>query len=189
MFPVILKPTTGKEQSFLIPNLPATNNLPFMFIRDPKIKTVESTVALMHTAPSVTHLGRTLSDAGASHVGDVSRVLCVLPLIYLVPGTNEEMSLHAAGWFPGAGFYGTVCQHMETVEKILSSNESQMKGTEEAGPELQATPTPPCLTSHFISKWRLTLICCVKPQKKKKEGKKTHPSALQGEVPTLSSPA
>lgn len=58
---------------------------------------------------------------------------------------------------------------METVEKILSS---QIKGSEEAGPELQATPTPPCLTSHFIGKWRLALICCVKPQKKKKERKK-----------------
>lgn len=62
---------------------------------------------------------------------------------------------------------------METVEKILSNNESQMKGTEEAGPELQATPTLPCLTSHFSGKWRLALICCVKPQKKKEEGKKT----------------
>lgn len=67
-FPVILKPTTGKEQSFLIPNLPATTNLPFVLIRDTKIKTVEPTVALPHPAPSVTYLGRTLSDAGASHV-------------------------------------------------------------------------------------------------------------------------
>lgn len=75
-FPVILKPTTGKEQSFLIPKLPATNTSPFVFIRDTKIKTVESTVALGHTAASVTHLGRTLSDAGASHVeGDVQAPL------------------------------------------------------------------------------------------------------------------
>lgn len=78
---------------------------------------------------------------------------------------------------------------METVEKILLSKASQMRGTEEAGPELRDTPTPPRQTSHFTGKWRLTLICCVKPQKKKKEGGKTHPSALQGEVPTLSSPA
>lgn len=100
--------------------------------------------------PGQQGLGRTLSDAGASHGCDVSRVLGVLPLIYLVPGTNDAISLHAAGWFPGAGFYGTVCQHMETVEMILSSKESQMKGTGEAGPELQATPTPPCLLSHFM---------------------------------------
>lgn len=78
---------------------------------------------------------------------------------------------------------------METVEKILLSKASQMRGTEEAGPGLRDTPTPPRQPSHFIGKWRLTLICCVKPQKKKKEGGKTHPSALQGEVPTLSSPA
>lgn len=59
------------------------------------------------------------------------------------------------------------------MRKILSSNESQMKGIREAGPELQATLTPPCLTSRFICKWRLTLICCVKPQKKKEKKKKT----------------
>lgn len=47
-----------------------------------------------------------------------------------------------------------------------------MRGTEEAGPGLRDTPTPPRQTSHFTGKWRLTLICCVKPQKKKKEGEK-----------------
>lgn len=61
--------------------------------------------------------------------------------------------------------------------------ESQMKGAEEAGPELQATSTPPRLTSHFISKWRLTLICCVKPQKKKE--KKEKPTLLLYKVKFL----
>lgn len=96
-FPVILKPTTGKEQSFLTPNSPATSNLSFVFTRDPKIKPVESNRC---KDPSVTHLSRTLSDAGASHVGDVSRVLLVLQLICLVPGPNDAMSLHASRLVP-----------------------------------------------------------------------------------------
>lgn len=74
-FSVLLKPTTGKEPNFLIPDLPTTNNPLFAFIRDTKIKTVEPTVALPCPASSVTHLGCTLSDAGASHVGDGSRLL------------------------------------------------------------------------------------------------------------------